>query len=49
MMPAESFSRAEAEAMGAFHEDALSLEDVLEDQDILELIEQGVDVTDENE
>lgn len=48
-MRAESFSRAEAEAMGAFHEDALSLEDVLDDQDIVELIEQGVDVTDENE
>lgn len=48
-MRAESFSRAEAEAIGAFCEDALSLEDVLDDQDIVELIEQGVDITDENE
>lgn len=48
-MRAESFSRAEAEAIGASYEDALSLEDVLDDQDIVELIEQGVDITDENE
>lgn len=41
----EEFTRAEAEAMGAFREDALSLEDVLEDQEILQLIEMGVDVT----
>lgn len=45
MKEPESFSRKEAEAMGAFLEDALTIEDVLEDQEILELIEKGVDVT----
>lgn len=45
MITSEEFTREEAMAMGAFHEEALSLEDVLEDQEILHLIEMGVDVT----
>lgn len=49
MITAEEFTRAEAMAMGAFRESALSLEDVLEDQEILECVERGEDVTVENE
>ena len=49
MIEPEKFTRAEARAMGAVRESALSLEDVLEDQEILECIERGEDVTVENE
>lgn len=45
MMQTEEFSREEAISMGAFYEDALALEDVLDDQEIMQLIELGVDVT----
>lgn len=49
MIEPEEFTRAEAMAMGASREDALSLEDVLEDRETLERIERGEDVTVENE
>lgn len=45
----EQYTREQAEAMGAFHEDALTLEDVLDDQEILDRIECGEDVTREHE
>lgn len=45
MITPEEFTRAEAIAMGAFREGALSAEDVLEDQEILDRIERGEDVT----
>lgn len=45
MITPEEFTRAEAMAMGAFREDALSSEDVLEGQEILDRIERGEDVT----
>lgn len=45
----EQYTREQAEAMGAFHEDALRLEDVLDDQEILDRIERGEDVTREHE
>lgn len=45
----EQYTREQAEAMGAFHEDALMLEDVLDDQEILDRIERGEDVTGEHE
>lgn len=44
----EQYTREQAEAMGAFHEDALTLEDVLDDQKILDRIERGEDVTGEH-
>lgn len=49
MITPEEFTHAEARVMGAFRESALSLEDVLEDQEILECVERGEDVTVENE
>lgn len=45
MKAPEEFTREEAMAMGAFREGALSLEDVLEDQEIQERIERGEDIT----
>lgn len=45
MIQSEEFTREEAIAMGAFREDALELEDVLDDQEIMQLIEMGVDIT----
>ena len=45
----QQYTREQAEAMGAFHEDALTLEDVLDDQEILDRIERGEDVTREHE
>lgn len=45
MITPEEFTRAEAIAMGAFREGALSAEDVLEDQEVLERIEHGEDVS----
>lgn len=45
----EQYTREQAEAMGAFHEDALTLEDILDDQEILDRIERGEDVTREHE
>lgn len=45
----EQYTREQAEAMGAFNEDALTLEDVLDDQEILDRIERGEDVTGEHE
>lgn len=45
----EQYTREQAEAMGAFLEDALTLEDVLDDQEILDRIERGEDVTREHE
>lgn len=45
MITPEEFTRAEAMSMGAFYEDALTLEDVLDEQEIMQLIELGVDVT----
>lgn len=45
----EQYTREQAEAMGAFHEDALTLKDVLDDQEILDRIERGEDVTREHE
>lgn len=45
MSQPEEFTREEAMAMGAFREDALELEDVLDDQEIMQLIEMGVDIT----
>lgn len=45
MINGEEFTREEAMAMGAFREEALSLEDVLEDQEIMQLVEMGVDIT----
>lgn len=45
----EQYTREQAEAMGSFHEDALTLEDVLDDQEILDRIERGEDVTREHE
>lgn len=45
MIQTEEFIREEAMAMGAFREDALELEDVLDDQEIMQLIEMGVDIT----
>lgn len=45
MTAPEKFTREEAMVMGAFREDALSLEDVLEDQEIQERIERGEDIT----
>lgn len=45
----EQYTREQAEAMGAFHEDALTLEDVLDDQEILDRIEREEDVTREHE
>ena len=45
----EQYTHEQAEAMGAFHEDALTLEDVLDDQEILDRIERGEDVTREHE
>lgn len=45
MIEPEEFTRAEAMAMGAFREDALSFEDILGDQEILEHIERGEDIT----
>ena len=45
----EQYTREQAEAMGAFHEDALTVEDVLDDQEILDRIERGEDVTREHE
>lgn len=44
----EQYTREQAKAMGAFHEDALTLEDVLDDQEILDRIERGEDVTGEH-
>lgn len=44
----EQYTREQAEAMGAFYEDALTLEDVLDDQEILDRIERGEDVTGEH-
>ena len=49
MITPEEFTHDEARVMGAFRESALSLEDALEDQEILERIERGEDVTGENE
>lgn len=45
MIEPEEFTSEEAMAMGAFHEDALSLEDILGDQEIIERIERGEDIT----
>lgn len=45
MIEPEEFTSDEAMAMGAFHEDALSLEDILDDQEVLEHIERGEDIT----
>lgn len=45
MIQTEEFTREEAMAIGAFREDALELEDVLDDQEIMQLIEMGVDIT----
>lgn len=45
MIQTEEFTREEAMAMGTFREDALALEDVLDDQEIMQLIEMGVDIT----
>lgn len=45
MIQTEEFTREEAMAMGVFREDALALEDVLDDQEIMQLIEMGVDIT----
>lgn len=45
MIQTEEFTREEVMAMGAFREDALELEDVLDDQEIMQLIEMGVDIT----
>ena len=41
----EEFTREEAMAIGAFREDVLSIEDVLEDQEIQDRIERGEDIT----
>ena len=49
MIQPEEFTHEEAVAMGALHEDALSLEDILGDQETLERIERGEDVTDADE
>lgn len=45
MIAPEEFTPDEAMAMGAFHEDALSLEDVLEDQEFEEALERVEDIT----
>ena len=45
MIQTEEFTREESMAMGASREDALELEDVLDDQEIMQLIEMGVDIT----
>lgn len=45
MIAPEEFARDQAMAMGAFREDALSLEDVLEDQKLQELLERGEDIS----
>lgn len=45
MIQSEEFTREEAMAMGALREDVLELEDVLDDQEIMQLIEMGVDIT----
>ena len=44
MIEPEEFTSEEAIAMGAFHEDALSLEDILGDQEIIERIERGENI-----
>ena len=45
MIAPEEFAHDQAMAMGAFREDALSLEDVLEDQKVQELLEREEDIT----
>lgn len=47
MKAVEELTREEAMSVGAFREDALSLEDVLEDQKIQERLERGEDITDD--